>query len=103
VQPKAYQIVALLLICIAIIAAVACQVHPAFNDEYAVSSQHHSPSSVHTGLDVLCVVAVLPAILVFLSWIFFAWHAPSWVLKDTAPVFLPFIPPRNTVHKLLFA
>lgn len=103
VQPKAHQNVVLLLVCMAILAAIACQVHSALNVEYAVPDQRHLRTSLHSGLDVFCVVAVLPAIAVFLSWLFFAWYAPAWVLKHTAPVFLPFIPPRNTAHKLLFA
>ena len=93
---KSNQLVALLLVCMAIAAALACQLHPTSNHEQAIPGSHHPGSSSHAGLDFFCMVAVLPAMITFLLWALLAFHTPSRVLKYTAPVSPPFIPPRNT-------
>lgn len=95
VPRKAYKIVVLLLVCLAVGAAFACQIHPASSGhEHAMPDMHHTSSASHPGFDSSCVIAVLPVMMVFLAWFFFAFYAAPRMSKYTVPVFPPFIPPR---------
>ena len=93
---KAYQIVALVLICLAVGTVIVCQVHPTSrNHEHAVPSKHHPAPASHAGVDLFCVVAVLPALAAFFVGLFLTLYATPQLLKPTALVLLLFIPPRN--------
>jgi hypothetical protein len=98
VPRKARQIVALLLICMAVGAAIACQVHTTPLDQgHAMPGQSHPSSSAHSLLDFSCIgmAAVLPTIVIFTSFLFHVWHATPLVLSPAVLAFLPFIPPRQ--------
>lgn len=99
VPRKTYQIVALLLVCLAVGATLACQIHLApFDHEHAVPDTYPTGSAAHAALDFSCAVAVLPVMLVFLSCFFVTFHATPRLLKRTVPVFPPFIPPRYPTY-----
>jgi hypothetical protein len=89
------QLIALLLVCVAIAAAFACQLHPASTHEQAIPSSHHSGSSSPAGPDSFCTVAVLPVMATFLLGAFLVFHTSSDKVTYTAPVAALFIPPRN--------
>lgn len=93
---KSKQLIAVLLVCMAIAAALACQLHPASTHEQAIPGSHHPGSSSPAGPDFFCMVAVLPAMITFLLGALLAFHTPSGKLTYTAPVSAPFIPPRNS-------
>ena len=96
VPRKAYQIIALLLVCMAVGATFACQIHlEPSSHEHEKPDMHPTASATHSGPEFSCTVAVLPVMMVFLSWSFVALHATPRVFKHTVPVFPPFIPPRS--------
>ena len=95
---KSWKILAALIACLIAVAAVVCLVHTdAFDETHTPFQGHHhasSSSSVHLILDLHCLVAVLPAVIVLLDLcldvLFFhvLWSQPQ------APSFPPFIPPK---------
>jgi hypothetical protein len=97
VTHKARLTLALLLICIAIGAGLACQVHTtALDHGHALPGTSHHGSSPHSLLDFSCMTAVLPTIAIFASVLSGVFHATPLVLKHTGLVFPPFIPPRHS-------
>ena len=95
---KACLIVALLLICLPVVAAIACQAHTVQHDhEHAMPGHSHPGSSVPPLLDFSCIsmAAVLPTIVMLASLLFHMVLARPMVLKHTVLAFPPFIPPRR--------
>jgi hypothetical protein len=93
---NARQTVALLLICIAVGAGLACQVHTRVHDHgHALPSTSHHSSSPHSLLDFSCMTAVLPTLVIFASLFSGVFYATPRVLKHTGLVFPPFVPPRH--------
>jgi len=95
------QIVTLLLICMTVVAVIACQVHIApFDQGHAIPGKSHASTSAHSGLDFSCMgmAAVLPTIVIFASLLFHVVHATPLVLKYVVFVFPPFIPPPSTTR-----
>lgn len=95
------QIVTLLLICMIVVAVIACQVHiTPFDQGHAMPGKSHASTSAHSGLDFSCMgmAAVLPTIVIFASLLFQVVHTTPLVLKYAVFVFPPFIPPRHTTR-----
>jgi hypothetical protein len=100
------QIVALLLICVAAYAAIACQVHLTSSDhEHAVPSNSHSSSAAHASLDFSCLglTAVLPTAVLFAAFIFQMLPVTPLMRKYAVLAFPPFIPPRYLTRQVLVA
>jgi hypothetical protein len=86
------------LICLPVLAAIACQVHTVpLDHEHAMPSHSHPDSSAHSLFDFSCMgmAAVLPAIVIFAALLFYIVHAMPLVLKHAVLAFPPFIPPRH--------
>ena len=95
---KVRLIVALVLICLPVVAAIVCQVHTMPPDHtHAMPSQSHHSSSEHTLFDFSCMgmAAILPTIVIFAAILFHMAHARPLSLKRTVFAFPPFIPPRR--------
>ena len=100
---KARLIVALLLICLPVAAAIACQAHTVSLDhEHARPGHSHPGSSERSLLDFSCIsmAAVLPAIVMLASLLCHMVLAKPLVLKPTVFAFPPFIPPRHLACSL---
>lgn len=95
---KTRQLVALLLICMTVGGALACQVRIlSLHQAHAMPDkhQHHADTSAPTGHSLICcMTAVLPTSLMLALRLVSVPHATSLVFNTTAPVVLPFIPPR---------
>jgi hypothetical protein len=95
---KTWKVLAALMACLIAVAAVVCLVHTDAFDETPPPFQGHrhasSSSSVHLSLDLHCLVAVLPVMIVLLALCLdvlcfrVLWSQPQ------APSFPPFIPPK---------
>jgi hypothetical protein len=94
---KTSKILPALVACLLAVAAVVCLVHPDDLDEVQTTHQghHHTSSSMaHPMLDLHCLVAILPGI-VMLVWLCLVMLYYSVLLsKPVVPVFPPFIPPK---------
>lgn len=98
VRGKARQILALLLIGLAVGAWFACQIHtPPLAHEHATSSTSHAHSSASSLLDFACMgmAAILPTLVILASFLFQVLYAPSLMVKHTLLAFPPFVPPRH--------
>ena len=93
---KARQMMALLLVCMAIGIGFACQVHPTAHDHgHGIPGTSHHSSSSHPSFDFACLLAVLPTVVSFASLLLGVLQATPLVLNHTLLVSLPFIPPRQ--------
>ena len=93
---KAHQVVAMLLVCVALGAIVVCQFHMTPSDHgHDAPGTHHPTPSAHSMLDSSCLMAVLPAIIFIAFLVFFPFYAAPLWLKHAPPTFPPFIPPRH--------
>jgi hypothetical protein len=93
-----FRIAAILLIFVAVGAVLACQFHVTTSGhEHATSNQHQSVPSAHAMLDVSCLAAVLPTMLVFAALICFLFYAAPMLLKHTAPASALFKPPKMSL------
>src|SRR5918998_1767758 len=96
VPHKIWQMMVLLLVCMAIGIGFACQVHPPAHDHaHAIPGTSHHSSSSHASLDFFCILAVLPTVVSFGSLFLGVLHATPLVVNHTLLVSLPFIPPRQ--------
>jgi hypothetical protein len=101
VPRKVRLIVALVLICLPVVAAVVCQVHTMPPDHaHAMPSQGHSSSSEHSLFDFSCMgmAAILPMIVMFAAIFFHMVHVTPLASKHPVLVFPLFIPPRRLTH-----
>ena len=95
---KTWKVLAALIACLIAVAGVVCLVHTdGFDETHTPFQGHHhasSSSSVHLILDLHCLVAVLPAMIVLLAlcldvlFVRVLWSQPQ------APTFPLFIPPK---------
>ena len=93
---KIPQLMALLLICMALGATLVCQVHATSAEhEHAVPDKGHAHPSAHSGLDLSCMLAVLPTVVILALFRFQISYVILLTLKTTAVVLPPFIPPRH--------
>jgi hypothetical protein len=95
---KIYKILPALVACLLAMAAVACLVHTDGIDEVQTAHQGHrhtsSSSATHFTLDLHCLVAILPG-MVMLVWLCLGTLYLSVLLsKPAVPAFPPFIPPK---------
>ena len=93
-QPKALSLLAIVIICLMVGGAVACQFHPA-------SSKHEHENDMPIGHhqdghsdSVSCPMAALAEDRVFVELTFVSWAAMPIRLHATSFVSPPFIPPR---------
>jgi type III secretory pathway component EscV len=100
---KTCKLLPVLVACLLAVAAVVCLVHTDGIDEVQTMShqghRHTSTSSaMHLTLDLHCLVAILPGVVV-LVWLCLATLCLSVLLsKPVVPVFPPFIPPKALVR-----
>jgi hypothetical protein len=96
---KIRHIVAMLLVCMAIMVAVACQFHamPSAH-EHTTPTGHHPTSSAHALVDVACLTAILPTIVFFLSLLSGLCHIALLFSYDALLAFPPFRPPRHAAR-----
>ena len=95
---KSYKVLAALVACLLALAAVVCLVHTDGIDEAQTTHQGHhhtsASSSTHLTLDLHCLVAILPGVVI-LPWLCLGTLCISVFLsKPIVPVFPPFIPPK---------
>ena len=95
---SARQVLAMLLICMAVMAVITCQLHvaPDAHDHAASPGHHHSPSS-HASGDMPCVTGVLSTMMFFTSVLFVFFHIAPLLVPNTLITFPPFRPPRTAV------
>jgi len=95
---RTWKILSALMACLLAVAAVGCLVHTDGIDEAQAAHQgHHHTSaspSAHITLDLHCLVAILPAVVV-LVWLCLGMLYLSVLLSHpVVPSFPPFIPPK---------
>jgi hypothetical protein len=95
---KIYKTLPALVACLLAMAAVACLVHTDGIDEVQTAHQGHrhtsSSSATHFTLDLHCLVAILPG-MVMLVWLCLgALYLSVLLSKPLVPAFPPFIPPK---------
>ena len=96
---KAYTMLAMVLVCLAVTTVVACHIHVGpLAHTHTTSSEHHEPSTPHSTGDLTCLLAVLPSMLLLptLLWMLFVSYAALFRLLP--PVFPPFIPPKYALR-----
>lgn len=100
---KAYAIVALLLISMAIGAMLACRVHTTPLDYsghgHERPEESHHNSSAHSLPDFACrgMTAVLPLMVTIAVLLFQRFHSAPLLVKRVLIVSPPFIPPRYLI------
>ncbi len=92
---KTCKMLPLLMACLMVVAAVVCLVHPATPDQdHATHPGHAHPVSSPITLDLHCLTAILPAVVLLvwlccgLLYLMDLWSHP------VTPSFPPFIPPK---------
>ena len=92
--PKALSIFAVMIVCLTVGGAMACQFHPA-SSEHAHEKERppgqHPEGPSH---GVFCLIATLPEELVLVEFACVSWTAVPIRLYATLFVSPPFIPPR---------
>ncbi len=99
---KTYKVLPVMVACLLAAAAVVCLVHTDGIDEVQTAHQGHrhtsSSSATHLTLDLHCLVAILPG-MVMLVWLCLGALCLSVLLsKPVVPTFPPFIPPKNIAY-----
>ncbi|HSX78521.1 MAG TPA: hypothetical protein VLQ80_08135 [Candidatus Saccharimonadia bacterium] len=99
---KIWKVLAALIACLIAVAAVVCLVHTdGFAETHTPLQGHHhssSSSSVHLMLDLHCLVAVLPAVIVLLALCLDVFYLHVLWSQPQVPSFPPFIPPKALLH-----
>ena len=95
---RACKLLSALMACLCVVAAVVCLVHTDDIDGLQTASQGHNhtstSSATHLTLDLHCLVAILPGV-VMLLWFCLARLSLSLLLsKSVVPAFPLFIPPK---------
>ena len=93
-QPKALSILAVMIVCLTVGGAIACQFHPASSEH---GHENELPVGHHQGGHadgVSCLNATLPDDLVLVEFAFVSWAAMPIRLHATLFVSPLFIPPR---------
>ena len=98
---KTYKILPALVACLACLlamAAVACLVHTDGIDEAQTAHQGHrhtsSSSAPHLTLDLHCLVAILPGVVMLLRFCLGTLYLSVLLSRPVVPAFPPFIPPK---------
>ena len=99
---KMYKALPALVACLLAVAMVACLVHTDGIDEVQTAHQGHrhasSSSAPHFTLDLHCLVAVLPGVVMLLWLCLGALYLSVLLSKPVVPAFPPFIPPKDIVY-----
>ena len=87
-----------LMACLFAVAAVVCLVHTDDIDRLQMAHQghNHTPASsaTHLTLDLHCLVAILPGVVVLLWFCLDRLYLSILLAKPVVPAFPPFIPPK---------
>jgi hypothetical protein len=95
---KTFKVLPALVACLLAVAAVVCLVHTDGIDEAQTVHQGHrhtsSSSATHFTLDLHCLVAILPGMVMLLWLCLGALYLSILLSKPVVPAFPPFIPPK---------
>src|SRR5947209_11250317 len=95
---KTSKVLPMLVACLLTVAAVVCLVHTDGIDEVQTAHQGHrhtsASSAVHLTLDLHCLVAILPGVVMLLWLCLGALYLSVLLSKPVVPAFPPFIPPK---------
>ena len=95
---KTSKVLPALVACLLAVAAVVCLVHTDGIDEVQTAHQGHrhtsSSSAAHLTLDLHCLVAILPGVVVLVWLCLGVLHLFVLLSKPVVPAFPPFIPPK---------
>ena len=95
---KTSKVLPVLVACLLAVAAVVCLVHTDGIDEVQAAHQGHrhtsTSSAMHLTLDLHCLVAILPGVLMLLWLCLGALYLSVLLSKPVVPAFPPFIPPK---------
>lgn len=95
---KTYKVLPALMACLLTVAALGCLVHT--EGIAGAQTAHHghrhasTSSSMHLTLDLHCLVAILPGMVVLVWLCLGALYLSVLLSKPVVPVFPPFIPPK---------
>ena len=99
---KTCKLLPVLVVCLLAMAAVVCLVHTDGIDEVQTTHQEHrhtsSSSAAHLTLDLHCLVAILPGVVMLVWLCLGALYLSILLSKLVVPVFPPFIPPKALVR-----
>ena len=93
-QPKALSIFAVVIVCLTVLGAIACQFHPASFEQGHETERpigQHQDGHSH---GVICLIATLPEDLLLIKFAFVSWTAMPIRLHATLFVLSLFIPPQ---------
>jgi len=95
---KTSKVLPVLVACLLAVAAVVCLVHTDGIDEVQTAHQGHrhtsTSSATHLTLDLHCLVAILPGMVMLLWLCLGALYFSVLLSKPVVPAFPPFIPPK---------
>ena len=95
---KTSKVLPVLMACLLAIIAVVCLVHTGdiADSQTAHPGHHHTSSSstTHFTLDLHCLVAILPGVVMLLCLCLGALYVSVLLSKPVVPAFPPFIPPK---------
>jgi hypothetical protein len=96
---KTWNMLPLLMACLMVVAVAVCLVHPATPEQdHATHTGHHHPSSSHITLDLHCLTAILPAVVLLVWLCRGTLYLIDWWSYPVAPAFPPFIPPKAFIR-----
>jgi uncharacterized membrane protein len=99
---KTWKVLPALVACLLAVAALVCLVHSdgIADSQTAHQGHRHTPSSsaAHLTLDLHCLVAILPGIVMLLWLCLGALYVSVLLAKPVVPAFPPFIPPKALAH-----
>ena len=91
-QPKTVSILAVMIVCLTVMGAIACQFHPTSSEhEQEVPIGHHQDQ--HSD-NMSCLIAALPENPALIELTFVSWAVIPVQLHADSFVSPPFIPPR---------
>ena len=95
-QPRIFSILAIIIVCLTVAGAVACEFHPASSEH-----EHEAPAGHHRdghAAGAPCLSAMLPEDVVFVELTFMSWIALPARFRAAIFASPPFIPPRSTLR-----
>src|SRR5262245_50146533 len=99
---KTWKVLPALVACLLAVAAVVCLVHTDGLDEAQTAHQGHrhtsSSSATHVTLDLHCLVAILPGVVMIIWLCLGTLYLSVLLSKPLVPLFPPFIPPKALAH-----
>jgi hypothetical protein len=99
---KTSKVLPALMACLLAMVAVVCLVHTDGIADSQTAHQGHrhtsSSSAAHLTLDLHCLVAILPGVVVLVWLCLGALYLSILLSKPVVPVFPPFIPPKALVR-----